>query len=168
MATMVTHCTYNFSVNAFHIINHVTISVSTPCVKKCLVSRKQKALRPRVNVHTQYMTIPSPWRNKTYFHIFAIRALKSFVVKNITIQELELGDTDTYRNVLFMDTFNFEELLSLAEPQIIFHGTHLLKAIPPGKMSWFAFSAVHVAAIILCVCLWWWVNFPTKFTHSFQ
>ena len=69
----------------------------------------------------------------------------------VLVQELQLGDTETYRNVLLMDSFTFEELLSLVRPQITFHDAHLQEAILAGEMNWFTFFAVHIAAIVLCI-----------------
>ena len=85
-ATMVTHCTYIFPLNAFRVINRVKISVSTPSVKKRLVSSKQKALRPRVKVHAVQRPLGEIKHN--YFHIFAVRALKSSIVKKFRLRPM--------------------------------------------------------------------------------
>ena len=67
------------------------------------------------------------------------------------MQEVQLGDTDTYRNFLLIDSSTFEESLSVVGPQITFRDTHLWEAILAEEMSCFTFSAVHVAAIVLCM-----------------
>ena len=67
------------------------------------------------------------------------------------MHELQFGDTDTYTNFLLIDSSTFEELMSVVGPQITFHDSHLWKAILAEEMSCFKFSAVHVAAIVLCM-----------------
>ena len=82
---------------------------------------------------------------------------------NHLVQELQLGEMETYRNFLLMDSSTFE-LLSFVGPQIYFHDTHLWEVILAGEMIWFTFSAVHVTATVLYMC----VNLVTKFTHYFK
>ena len=92
-------------------------------------------------------------RNRTVWIKDWIRNRHCYGAYHHLVQEFQLGDTNTYRNVMLMNSSTFEELLSFVEPQITFHDTHLREAIPAVEMSWFTFSSVHVAAIILSLQL---------------
>ena len=69
------------------------------------------------------------------------------------LEELQLGDTETYINFLLMNSSTFEKLPSLVGPQITFHDTYLQEAIPAWEISWFTFSAVRVDTVVLYVCI---------------